>query len=67
MQGGEQTGEDEGTSLKQSTLLHCFSPPLFKAAVHVDGQNLVDVTTMILRPQLLGFYFCSQQEEMAKV
>lgn len=46
---------DEGTFLKQSTLLRCFSPTLFKAAVYVDGQNLVDVMKMILYPKMLGF------------
>lgn len=46
---------DEGTFLKQSTLLCCFSPTLFKAAIYVDGQNLVDVMKMILYPKMLGF------------
>lgn len=54
-------------SLKQSTLLCRFSPTVFKTAVSVDGQNLVDVMMMILYPKMLGFYFQKQQEEMAKV
>lgn len=42
------------------TLLHCFSPALFKAAVYVAGQNLVDAMTMIIYPKTLCFYFQKQ-------
>lgn len=61
------TGDDEGTSLKQSTLLLCFSPTVFKAAVYLDGQNPVDVMMVILYHKMLGFCFQKQQEEMSKV
>lgn len=58
------TGDDEEMSLKQSTLLCCFSPSLFNAAVHADGQNLVDEMMMISYPRMLGFYFLKQQGGM---
>lgn len=62
---GRATGDDEEKSLKQSTLLCCFSPTLFNAAVDADGQNPVDEKMMIVYPKMLGFCFQEQQEEMA--
>lgn len=63
--GRRATGDYEETSLKQSTLLCCFSSALFNAAVDADGQNLVDEIIMIVYPKMLGFYFQKQQEEIA--
>lgn len=63
--GRRATEDYEETSLKQSTLLCCFSSALFNAAVDADGQNLVDEIIMIVYPKMLGFYFQKQQEEIA--
>jgi len=60
------TGDGKGTSLKQSTFLHSFSPTLFKAAVYIDGQNLVDVMMIILNPKMLGFYFRNSRRRWQK-
>lgn len=53
--------------LRQPTLLCCFSLAFFKAALYVDGQNLIDAMMMTLYPKMLGVYFQKQQEAMAKI